>query len=555
MTLSPSTPDTSPVQGLHHVTVMAQDPQRNIDFYSQTLGQRLVKVTVNFDDPGTYHLYYGDHTGQPGTIMTHFPWPAAKKGVRGNGEVVATAYSAPRASEAYWRERLTAHGFALKEDLRFGERVLTLEDPDGTWVELVFDDGQPVQPWPASPVPAEHELRGFHSVTAWVGDTQPVRALLVGQLGFGEDSTEEGTEGQRTRFRGSGSGVGLYVDVVARPGQPRGTFGAGSVHHVALRTRNDAEQLAYLQTLTAAGFRPTPVQDRQYFHSIYFREPNGVLFEIATDAPGFPDDEAVEELGKHLKLPAWYEAQRPAIEANAPKIVSREYGVTIGNRDLSAAQDAAPDDLEEAGGVQVYAAGRPLAEARVAMVLLHGRGGTAADILSLSDDLNLSAFAYLAPQAEGNTWYPQSFLAPVAQNQPHLDRALGAVGAVIDALGEQGIGPENVVLGGFSQGACLALEYASRAAAQGRRLGGVVALSGGLITLDQGGDLGGTPVFMGVAPDDAHIPLSRFQASADHLRARGAAVDARVYPGLGHSINKDELDAVRRVMQGVAGLV
>jgi glyoxalase family protein len=546
-----SAPGTSPVQGLHHVTVMAQDPQRNIDFYSQTLGQRLVKVTVNFDDPGTYHLYYGDLTGQPGTIMTHFPWPAAKKGVRGNGEVVATAYSAPRASEGYWRERLTARGFALNEDLRFGERVLTLEDPDGTWVELVFDDGQPVQPWPASSVPAEHELRGFHSVTAWVGDAQPVRDLLVGQLGF----VEAGTEGQRTRFRGSGSGVGLYVDVVARPGQPRGTFGAGSVHHVALRTCDDAEQLAYLESLTGAGFRPTPVQDRQYFHSIYFREQGGVLFEIATDAPGFPDDEAVEELGKHLKLPSWYEAQRPAIEANAPTIVSREYGVTIGHRDLSAAQDSASGSLVEAGGVQVYAAGRPLTEARVAMVLLHGRGGTAADILTLSDDLNLSAFAYLAPQAEGNTWYPQSFLAPVAQNQPHLDRALGAVGAVIAALGEQGIKPENVVLGGFSQGACLALEYASRAAAQGRRLGGVVALSGGLITLDQGGNLGGTPVFMGVAPDDAHIPLSRFQASAEHLKSRGAAVDARVYPGLGHSINTDELDAVRRVMQGVAGQV
>ncbi len=537
---------------------MAQNPQRNIDFYSQTLGQRLVKVTVNFDDPGTYHLYYGDHTGQPGTIMTHFPWPGAKKGVRGNGEVVATAYSAPRASENYWRARLTAEGFALKEEQRFGERVLTLEDPDGTWVELVFDDGQAVQPWPASPVPAEHELRGFHSVTAWVEDTQPVRKLLVEQLGFVEEGTEPSSAGgQRTRFRGSGSGVGLYVDVVARPGQPRGTFGAGSVHHVALRTRNDAEQLAYLESLTAAGFRPTPVQDRQYFHSIYFREPNGVLFEIATDAPGFPDDEPVEELGKHLKLPAWYEAQRPTIEANAPRIVSREYGVTIGNRDLNAGQDSASAEVPESeeGGVQVYAAGRPLAQARVAMVLLHGRGGTAADILTLADDLNLSAFAYLAPQAEGNTWYPQSFLAPVAQNQPYLDQALATVGAVIDALGEQGIEPQNVVLGGFSQGACLALEYASRAASQGTRLGGVVALSGGLITLDQGGDLAGTPVFMGVAPDDAHIPLSRFQASADHLKARGAQVDARVYPGLGHSINKDELDAVRRVMQGVAGQV
>lgn len=542
-------PGTSPVQGLHHVTVMASDPQRNIDFYSQTLGQRLVKVTVNFDDPGTYHLYYGDLTGQPGTIMTHFPWPGAKKGVRGNGEVVATAYSAPRGSEGYWEARLREQGFAPTRSERFGQPVLTVEDPDGTWIELVFEDGGAVQPWPASPVPAEHELRGFHSVTAWVRDAGAVRELLVGHLGFTEAGSESDPEGTRTRFRGSGDGVGLYVDVVERPGQPRGTFGAGSIHHVALRTRDDAEQEAYLTGLTEVGYRPTPVQDRQYFHSIYFREPNGVLFEIATDAPGFPDDEPVEELGKHLKLPAWYEDRRATIEAHVPRIVNREYGNTLGSRDLSA---AAPVTESGETGIEVHTAGRPLGEARVAAVLLHGRGGTAPDILGLADELNLSAFAYLAPQAPGNTWYPLSFLAPVEQNQPHLDRALATVDAVLTELERQGIPPQKVVLGGFSQGACLALEYASRS---GRPLGGVVALSGGLITLDQEGDLSGVPVFMGVAPDDAHIPLSRFQESAAHLRSRGAAVDDRVYPGLGHSVNKDELDAVRAIMQQVAGQV
>ncbi|WP_104990215.1 VOC family protein [Deinococcus sp. NW-56] len=549
MTTFSPIPGTSPVQGLHHVTVMASDPQRNIDFYSQTLGQRLVKVTVNFDDPGTYHLYYGDLTGQPGTIMTHFPWPGAKKGVRGNGEVVATAYSAPRGSEGYWETRLREQGFAPTRSERFGQPVLTVEDPDGTWVELVFEDGGAVQPWPASPVPAEHELRGFHSVTAWVRDTGAVRELLVGHLGFTEAGSEADPEGTRTRFRGSGDGVGLYVDVVERPGKPRGTFGAGSIHHVALRTRDDAEQEAYLTGLTEVGYRPTPVQDRQYFHSIYFREPNGVLFEIATDAPGFPDDEPVEELGKHLKLPAWYEDRRATIEAHVPKIVNREYGNTLGSRDLSA---AAPVTESGETGIEVHTAGRPLGEARVAAVLLHGRGGTAPDILGLADELNLSAFAYLAPQAPGNTWYPLSFLAPVEQNQPHLDRALATVDAVLTELERQGIPPQKVVLGGFSQGACLALEYASRS---GRPLGGVVALSGGLITLDQEGDLSGVPVFMGVAPDDAHIPLSRFQESAAHLRSRGAAVDDRVYPGLGHSVNKDELDAVRAIMQHVAGQV
>ncbi|MFC4638181.1 VOC family protein [Deinococcus hohokamensis] len=536
---------TSPVQGLHHVTIMASDPQRNIDFYTQVLGQRLVKVTVNFDDPGTYHFYYGDLTGQPGTIMTHFPWPGAARGVRGTGEVVATAYSAPAASQEYWAERLQAAGFSAQASQRFGQPVLRVEDPDGTWTELVFDDGQPVQPWPASLVPAEHALRGFHSVTAWAQDAAPVRALLTGHLGFTELGQEADPEGTRTRFRGSGDGVGLFVDVVERPGHGRGEFGAGSIHHVALRTRDDAEQAAYLAALTAAGYHPTPVQDRQYFHSIYFREPGGVLFEIATDAPGFAADEPVEALGRHLKLPEWFEPRRATIEAHVPRIVNHEYRVSLGTREL---ESAAP---RSAGGtVEVQGAGRALDQARVAMVLLHGRGGSAADILTLEREINLSAFAYLAPQAPDHSWYPQSFLAPLEQNQPQLDQALGTLDAVMAELEARGIAPQQVVLGGFSQGACLALEYASR---QSRRLGGVVAFSGALITLGRTADLAGTPVFMAVDPRDGHIPLERFEASAAELRSRGAAVDARVLPGLGHTINQEELDAARALMQQVVG--
>lgn len=503
-------------------------------------------MTVNFDDPGTYHLYYSNLTGRPGTIMTHFPWPGAKRGVRGNGEVVAAAYNAPRQSLTFWRARLG--DFRPQESVRFGDTVLRVADPDGTWVELVFDadgDVSPVESWPNSPVPPEHALRGFHSVTAWVGDTAAVRDLLVGQLGFSEEGQEADTEGQRTRFRGSGQNVGLLIDAVERPGQPRGHFGAGSVHHVALRTRDDAEQAIYLQRLTAAGYRPTPVQDRQYFHSIYFREPNGVLFEIATDAPGFPDDEAVDELGQHLKLPEWYEAQREAIERQVPKIISREYGVTIGQRDLAGPPVPASPSLE------VLTAGRPVGEGRMAAILLHGRGSTAQDILGLERELNLSAYSYLAPQAEGGSWYPQSFLAPLEQNQPHLDAALATIDTLMAELAQRGVAPEQIVLGGFSQGACLALEYAAR---REQKLGGVLAFSGALITLEHGGDLAGTPVFTGVAPDDAHIPLARFEESAKILERLGATVNAQVYPGLEHAINKGELDAARALMRRAAGL-
>ena len=246
------------------------------------------------------------------------------------------------------------------------------------------------------------------------------------------------------------------------------------MHHVALRTRDDAEQAAYLESLTAAGYRPTPVQDRQYFHSIYFREPNGVLFEIATDAPGFPDDEAVDELGKHLKLPEWYEAQREAIERQVPKIVSREYGVTIGQRELTDAPKSTSGARAQATPISVMTAGRPLGEGRMAAVLLHGRGSTAQDILGLESQLNLSAYSYLAPQAEGGSWYPQSFLAP-HRAKSAAARATPWPRSTSDGrAGGQGIAPEQIVLGGFSQGACLALEYAAR---RGEKLGGVLAFS------------------------------------------------------------------------------
>jgi glyoxalase family protein len=541
----------NPVQGLHHVTVMAADAQRNVDFYSQTLAQRMVKVTVNFDDPGTYHLYYGDKVGSPGTVMTHFPWQGAKKGVRGNGEAVATAYSVKSASLPYWRERLSAEGFAVGETTRFGQTVLNLEDPDGTWIELVADDGLEVpKPWTDGPIPSTEALHGFHSVTLWVEDHAPIRDLLVGQLGFREVGSEPDAQtaevgGVRYRYQGAGAGVGLYVDAVERRGQPKGTFGAGSIHHVALRTINDAEQAEYLEALRAAGYGATPVQDRQYFHSIYFREPNGVLFEIATDAPGFDDDESVDRLGSTLKLPDWFEAKRSEIERRVPRIVNREYGNEIGGG--TSGQAPVPQLIPR--DPNTLHAGRPVSDARVAMILVHGRGGAAAEILSLGEHWNQSVYAYLAPQAPDNTWYPQSFLAPIEQNQPQLDQALERLGGLLAELAAAGIPPERVVLGGFSQGACLVSEYVAR---NPRRYGGVFVFSGGLITLNHTGDLDSTPVFMGNSDHDSHVPHARFEESAAIFAALNASVDARVYPGMPHTIVQEELDAVGRMMQALS---
>lgn len=306
------------VQGLHHITAFAKDPQANVDFYHNVLGQRLVKRTVNFDDPGTYHLYYGDEVGTPGTIMTFFPWPHAIRGTKGNGEAVAVSYNIPTASLTYWQERLQAKGIQAGElQTRFGQTVLPFPDPDGIMIELVAnDDHATIEHWDAGEVPAEHAIRGFHGVTLWVHDAKQTAVILTDSLRY----TQTASEGNRTRFAGAGGDRGLYVDIVERPGQPRGRMGAGSIHHIAFRTRDDSEQLEYQSLLAEAGYGVTDVKDRQYFHSIYFREPNGVLFEIATDAPGFDYDEPVPELGQTLKLPNWLEPHRKRIEKALPEL-------------------------------------------------------------------------------------------------------------------------------------------------------------------------------------------------------------------------------------------
>ena len=304
------------VQGLHHITAFARNPQTNVNFYHNILGQRLVKTTVNFDDPGTYHLYYGDKVGTPGSIMTFFPWPMVARGTRGNGEVGASAYTIDAGSVDFWQKRLAAHGVKVgKLETRFGFDVIPFEDPDGMALELVVKEGPAtIELWEDGPIPAEHALRAFHGVTLWLAEAERTGALLTEQLGYQFVSQEE----NRWRFQGASNDIGLYIDILADSKRPMGRMGAGSVHHIAFRTRDDSEQLEYQQTLGRAGFGVTPVRDRQYFRSIYFRSPGGVLFEIATDAPGFAIDEPVESLGQSLKLPAWYEPQRKEIEAVLP---------------------------------------------------------------------------------------------------------------------------------------------------------------------------------------------------------------------------------------------
>lgn len=311
----------SKIPGLHHVTAIASDPQRNLDFYIGVLGLRFVKRTVNFDDPGTYHFYFGDNRGTPGTILTFFPWPAARRGIRGTGQVQATAFAIPPNSIGYWLERLKQHHVtAEKTPARFGEEAIRLLDPDGLLIELIAVTAGVsgnIEPWPESPVPAEHALHGFHSVSAALEGYERTAWLLTESFGY--RLLDE--SGNRFRFvSADDSAPGRIVDLLCQPDTAMGRVAAGSVHHIAFRAKDQVDQLQWRERLVDLGYNVTPVIDRTYFHSIYFREPGGVLFEIATEPPGFTLDEKVEELGTHLRLPAWMESARSQIEEVLPRI-------------------------------------------------------------------------------------------------------------------------------------------------------------------------------------------------------------------------------------------
>lgn len=304
--------DTLP--GLHHVTAVTADAQRNIKFYTDVLGLRFVKKTVNFDDPGTYHLYFGNETGEPGTALTFFAFDGAQSGTVGRGQVSGVTFAAPAESIDFWAERLRDHDVDVTgPSERFGEEVLSFDDPDGHPLEII-GSSQALTPWESDDVPAEYGLRGFHSVTlnSWQpGATRDALDVM------GYDQTEQ--QGDRSRFRASDD-FGALVDLVDRPEDPRGRPGAGTVHHVAFRTPDTDTQDQWKQQLEGAGLRVTDRKDRHYFQSIYYREPGRILFEIATEGPGFTRDESVDELGSSLKLPPWLEGNRDGIISSLPEL-------------------------------------------------------------------------------------------------------------------------------------------------------------------------------------------------------------------------------------------
>jgi glyoxalase family protein len=309
------------ISGLHHVTAIASDPQRNLDFYAGVIGLRFVKRTVNFDDPGTYHFYFGDARGTPGTIMTFFPWPGARRGTRGTGQVETVTFAIPQDSMGYWLERLKQqHVPAERMSPRFDEGVIRFIDPDGLLIELVESTAPPtpnVEPWAGSSVQAEHAIRGFHSVSAALEGYEGTAKLLTESFGYRLINQS----GNRFRFASENeTAAARMIDLLCMPDAHPGRVAAGSVHHIAFRARDEAEQRQWREHLVSRGYNVTPVIDRIYFHSIYFREPGGILFEIATDPPGFSLDEDLNQLGESLRLPPWLESARAQIKNVLPKI-------------------------------------------------------------------------------------------------------------------------------------------------------------------------------------------------------------------------------------------
>lgn len=305
------------INGIHHVTAIAGDPQENYDFYTAVLGLRLVKKSINQDSPDTYHLFYADAEGNPGTDLTFFPWPAMGPAKPGAGKAVEVSFAVPEGSLGYWKERLSSYKVLHSSETRFDEEYIVFRDPHGLGLAITeTQDKRDFKAWEKSPVPSEHQLRWMHAVRTLVKTIDNTELLLTEIMGF----HALGKDGDWYRY-GMGNGTsGTLLEVRADPELTSGRWGTGGIHHIAWRVKNAEDEMMVREQIARAGLSPSPQIDRFWFKSVYFQEPGGVLFEIATDGPGFDRDEDPEHLGETLILPPWFEDQREQIEKRLPTI-------------------------------------------------------------------------------------------------------------------------------------------------------------------------------------------------------------------------------------------
>lgn len=538
------------IRGIHHVTAIASDPQRNLDFYAGVLGLRLVKRTVNFDDPQTYHFYYGDDVGSPGSIMTFFPWPGARRGRHGTGQVTVTSFAVLPTALGFWIERLLRHGVKYDGPDRRGpsgtesEQVISFTDPDGLMLEIVAHAGAEARSaWGGAPgISREHAIHGFHGVTLWIGDGEPTERVLVDTLGFRPRHEEGGVR----RFESGDGGPGTFVDVRSIGGFVQGAGGAGTVHHVAWIVDDDETQLTVRERIVSAGLHPTPVIDRNYFHSVYFREPGGVLYELATNPPGFAIDEPIERLGERLMLPAQFEPRRAEIEAILPRIhLPMPAAASSAFADSAGKQEVIGDAL---GFVHRYVPPQVAAESAggITLLLLHGTGGDENDLMPLGRSL-LPGAGMLSPRGKVMERGAPRFFRRLAEgvfDQEDLTRRTEELAQFIEAAtATYALERDGIVAVGFSNGANIAGSLLLR---KPGLLRGAVLLSPMVpYEPDSLPDLAGTSVFIGAGRNDPIAPAEQVERLEAMLREAGADVTAH-WQNAGHTVTKDEIDAARR---------
>jgi predicted esterase/catechol 2,3-dioxygenase-like lactoylglutathione lyase family enzyme len=513
------------IRSLHHVTAITSDPNANFDFYSGVLGLRLAKRTVNFDDPGSYHLYYGDATGNPGTILTFFVWPGGQRGRSGAGQANALALAIPRAALGFWMQRLIEERVAYKgPERRFDEPVLVLHDPDGLTIELIGQTDPPhVASWTGSDVPAEHAIRGVHSATMWVEGLAASAKLLAEPLGF----QPVGEDAGRVRYAsGDSTAPGHLLDLQPATGFWPGKIGTGTIHHLAWRTPDEATQLSWRERLTDVGLEATPVLDRSYFHSIYFREPGGILFEIATDGPGFTIDEPADQLGSRLSLPSWLEAERNTIEEQLPPMKSFDTPPAKPDMAFTHRFVAAPDTAHAP-----------------TLLLLHGTGGDETDLLPIGQTL-LPEANLLSPRGRVLEHGMPRFFRRLAEgvfDEADLIAQTGALADFVRAVATSyGFDPKRVIAVGYSNGANIA---GSLLLLRPGVLAGAI-LFRPMVPLEPepAPDLSGIPILLSAARHDQLIAPEQSSRLAEMLEGFGAQVTL-IWQSGGHALTNADIDA------------
>jgi len=537
--------DTS-VLGIHHVTAIASDPQRNLDFYVGLLGLRFVKRTVNFDDPHTYHFYFGDEVGTPGSIMTFFPWPRAFRGRQGTGQVAVTSFAILPSALSFWVERLLAHGVRYEgpKKREGSEQVLAFTDPDGLMLELVAHPSAEARPaWASAPgISMDNAIHGFHGVTLWEEQGDATERVLTETLGF-----KPVTEGRGTRrFAAGDGGAGTLVDVRTIGGFMSGQTGAGTVHHVAFRVADDTAELSIRSRVMQAGYQPTPVIDRDYFHSVYFREPGHVLFELATDGPGFTVDEPRERLGEQLRLPKQYEPHRAEIESVLPRIHLPTASATGSVfAEITGPEDVSGDAL---GFVHRYIPPQQGAEEAggVTLLLLHGTGGDEDNLISFGRML-LPGAALLSPRGKVNEGGALRFFRRIREgvfDQEDLRKRTDELARFVEGAAETyGLDAERIVAVGFSNGANIAASLMLR---RPGLIKSAVLLSPMVpFEPEESPDLRDTSVFIGAGRMDAMVPVAQTERLVEILKEGGAEVHVHWDPG-GHAIAPGEVKAAQK---------